>query len=242
MLGNLTALGALAGSGCDFVGIDAQHGVVGPPELAAGLQFLGARGLPAIVRVMSHEDPLLAHALDFGAGAVLIPMVTQPQDLTRAVNRTHLQPRGTRSVVGERYSQPATGLWDQHGDHGAPRVLGMLETREAVEGLEEFASVEGLGGFFVGPSDLALAYGMQPGSEQARALIEETTKKLIDVATRSEWATGIFVGKGTQVGQAREAGFDYAVVGSDLGWLERFASQEIETGRQSGPERRKRSE
>lgn len=121
---------------------DAQHGVVALSELAAGLRLLGARGVSAIRRVMSHDDPLLANALDFGGGAVVIPMVTQAQGLTRSVKGTQL----------------ATEFGDQEGDQGAAQVFGMLERREAVERSEDFETVEGLGGFFLGPSDLALAW------------------------------------------------------------------------------------
>lgn len=234
MLGNTMALGALAASGCDFVGLDAQHGVIGVGELAAGLQVLGARGVSSIVRVISAEDPLFAHALDFGAGAILVPMVRGPADLEEAVRRSRLQPAGTRSVVGERFNGSGVGLWDE-GPQGAEGtgtgIWGMLETREAAEKLDEIARVEGLGGLFVGPSDLALAYGMQPGSKEAESLSASIGRRVVDLAKRWQWLPGIFVGEGTHVGEAAAAGFERVVVGSDLGWLERLAEEQVRAAR-----------
>jgi 4-hydroxy-2-oxoheptanedioate aldolase len=235
MLGNCTVLGALAASGCDFVGLDAQHGVVGVSELAACLQVLAARGVPSIVRVMSTGDPLFAHALDFGAGAVLVPMVRGAGDLEDAVLRSRLQPSGTRSVVGETFNGSGNWPWGSEAESGGTTIWGMLETCEAVEHLEEILAVDGLGGLFMGPSDLALAHGLVPGSVEAVELVVSVGKTLVDMAEGAGRATGLFVKESAEVAGAAAAGFGYVVVGSDLGWLERRAAEQLLEARASRP-------
>lgn len=235
MLGNCTALGALAASGPDFVGIDAQHGVVGVSELATCLQVLAARGVPSIVRVMSARDPLFAHALDFGAGAVLVPMVRAAGDLEEALLRSRLQPAGRRSVVGETFNGPAERHWFPGAERGASAIWGMLETREAVANLEEIVAVDKLGGLLIGPSDLALAHGLVPGSTEAVELVASVGKALVDLARGPGLATGLFVRESADVPGAAAAGFGYVVVGSDLGWLERWAAQEVSASRGDRP-------
>ena len=231
MLGNCTALGALAASGCDFVGLDAQHGVMGVTELATCLQVLAARGVSSIVRVMSAEDPLYSHALDFGAGAVLVPMLRGGGDVEDAVLRSRLQPSGTRSVVGEAFNGPGSRHWCSGAKSDGTAIWGMLETREAVDKLEEIVAVEGLGGLFIGPSDLALAYGLSPGSVEAKGLIDSIGGTLVGLARAAGLATGIFVRESGDVPRAVAAGFGYVVVGSDLGCLERWAALEVSASR-----------
>ena len=68
--------------------------------------------------------------------------------------------------------------------------LPMVETRQAVESLDEILSVPGMDGVFVGPNDLALSYGLQPGADQS----DETFGAAIDAIVAGCRSHGLVAG------------------------------------------------
>jgi 4-hydroxy-2-oxoheptanedioate aldolase len=100
----------------------------------------------------------------------------------------------------------------------------MIETRAALAAVDEILATDGIDGIFVGPSDFSLAL-----SDGARvdALNEEMLTRAEEVAACAEAAgkfAGIFAFTVEMARRARDLGFRFINVSSDIGMLTAGAS------------------
>jgi 4-hydroxy-2-oxoheptanedioate aldolase len=100
----------LGSAGFDFLLLDAQHGGVTWDNMLTVLQGMGGSPSQAIVRVGWNEPELIMRALDLGAGGVVIPMVSTPEEAARAAGATRCPPPATarsgRCAVPHRPRRP----------------------------------------------------------------------------------------------------------------------------------------
>jgi 4-hydroxy-2-oxoheptanedioate aldolase len=112
-----------------------------------------------------------------------------------------------------------------------PEVWVMIETRAGAASLAEIAQTPGLSGLYVGPADLALAYGVRPGEGAS----SEEWRRATDDVLRQAHAAGIEAGTFARDGAAArlllDEGFDRVVVSSDLGILRAALAGEIARAR-----------
>ena len=101
-----------AGQGWDLAFVDLQHTPYSEPQLAAFCQAASDSEVPIMLRV---EHPRAAwqvnRFLDFGAAAVLVPMVEEPETVEEAVSHFYYPPIGQRSC-GLRYAYG----WEPNGN------------------------------------------------------------------------------------------------------------------------------
>jgi 4-hydroxy-2-oxoheptanedioate aldolase len=236
------AVEALARSGAEFVGLDAQHGAHGFEDLVAAIQLLDALGVESLVRLSELDLPLIPRVLDFGASGVIVAMVESPETAREAVSLARYQPEGTRSYGGRRF-----GLSPEPEDlrDAKPAVWSMVETREALERLDEIASVPGVAGLFVGPVDLALALGVTgqparrlsaevaaapPATEEAAAW-RDGLARVVAVAHEHGLEATTFALGGEDASHWAGAGFDRVVVNSDIALLRGALERELRVAR-----------
>ena len=146
----------MAHQGFDAVTIDLQHG---PVDFQAAVGMLAAISTtPAVpmVRVPWNEPILTAKLLDAGAYGVICPMINSKAEAEALVGACRYPPRGARSFGPNRALLYGGADYWQHANDEV-LVFAMVETREAVNNLDEIVSVEGLDGVYVGPSDLSLS-------------------------------------------------------------------------------------
>jgi 4-hydroxy-2-oxoheptanedioate aldolase len=238
------AVEALARSGAEFVGLDAQHGAHGFDDLVRAIQLLDVLGVESFVRLSWLELALVPRVLDFGASGVIVAMVDEPETARRAVEFARYQPEGARSYGGRRY-----GLSPEPDDlrEARPAVWIMVETRQAIERLDELAAVPGIAGLFVGPVDLALALGVtgpaarrlsaelavepasRPETGQAGEMHAwlEACARVVRVAHAHGLEAATFALGGDDGRRWAAAGFDRVVVGSDVALLRAALEREL---------------
>ena len=115
----------------------------------------------AVVRIPVGRFDFASRALDFGAEAVIAPMVNSIEDARRFVAAMKYPP------VGERSWGPARAM-EVHGISGGGNYLAesnrdtlafaMIETREALAIVDDILALDGIDGVFVGPSDFSIAW------------------------------------------------------------------------------------
>lgn len=145
------ALEMLPTEGIGWFGVDLQHGRYDVADLAG---LLRATDVPVVARAASQDAGHLARVLDTGVAGVIVPGVEGVADVEALVQAVRFPPEGRRS----------TGLTRSVAVGGPerPLLLPMVETRGALEEVEEMAAVAGVDGLFVGPYDLSLSLG-RPG-------------------------------------------------------------------------------
>jgi 4-hydroxy-2-oxoheptanedioate aldolase len=220
MLAAPEAVEALAKADLDFVGLDLQHGAFAFREAVTAIELLDALGVPAYVRLSHLDLALVPRVLDVGAAGVILAMVEDAATVERVVAATRYQPHGDRSYGGQRY-----GLRPEPPDLGdvRPEVLPMVETRGALEAVEEIARVPGLAGLYVGPVDLSLALGEEVGSATWREAVE----RVRDAAHAAGIEAGMFTVDGADAAAWSAAGFDRIVLASDIALLRAALAREV---------------
>lgn len=173
---------------------------------------------------------IIKQVLDLGPVGLVIPHVDTAADARAMVQACRFpqlkgapdyEPKGQRGVgygwaarywglTGTEYAQRAD-LWPLD-PKGELALWVMIETAASVENIQEIASVPGIGGLFIGPSDLAFSLGVPLGDPAVEAAIQ----KVVDAANTSGVRLGTLCG-GSQVEKRLAQGFHFLAVGSDSG-------------------------
>ncbi len=166
--------------GYDFAYLDAEHGTIDPGECADLVRASDARSLPAIVRVGTDDPQVMLRYLDTGIGGIQLPHMRRREDAERAVDAVRFHPHGTRGLAAGRWSDYGLGeSLAQSVERANDEVLliAQIEDTEALDRLEEIASVDGVDVWFVGPADLSQALGVT--GQLDHPLVKETVATTI---------------------------------------------------------------
>jgi 4-hydroxy-2-oxoheptanedioate aldolase len=208
----------LARDGFEAVCCDMQHGTHDEATAAASVAAIVAAGAAPMMRVPVDAGAMASYMLDSGAELIVAPMVNTAAEARRLVEFTKFPPLGKRSwgptTAFNLYGigDPATYLARAND---AP-LLAMIETQQAIDNLEEILSVDGVGGTFVGPSDLSIA--LSRGAHVAPSAPEtHAAAKLIGDATRRHGKiAAILALTPDDARTARDSGFQVIILGTDF--------------------------
>lgn len=152
---------ALAATGMDAVTLDMQHGGHGEDSVMRALAPIIAAGKPGLVRIPVGRFDMASRALDFGADAVIAPMVNSLDDARAFAKAMKYPPLGQRSW-GPSFAMPRRGSnnaddWLQQQNRQT-LAFAMIETREALAIVDDILAEPGIDGVLVGPSDFSIAW------------------------------------------------------------------------------------
>jgi 4-hydroxy-2-oxoheptanedioate aldolase len=215
----LTA-GAAAEAGADYVVVDEQHGAVGAGEMLALLDAIAAAGVAPLVRVGRNDPWIIGRALDRGAHGVIVPMVDDAGQAAAAVAACRYAPAGVRSFGALR-----------GGPDPAPLCLVMVETRTAVAHVDAIAATPGLDGIYVGPSDLALTYGVAPTLTVQHPPVLEGIAAVRAACAREDRIAGVHCLTAGDAARFAGEGVGMVTAGSDLGHLRDALGAALATAR-----------
>lgn len=226
----------LGRSGFDAVTLDMQHGCHTVDSILRGVAAIRLTDKPAIVRIPIGRFDVASRALDFGADAVIAPMVNSVQDAVSFAASVKFPPVGERSWGPTRVLALRGGVDPQVYLASANRdtaAIAMIETRAAIDALDGILDTDGIDGVFIGPSDLsvALSYGskIDPIATEvldAASAIAERTRKAGKFA-------GIFAFTPVMATRFRDMGFRLITISSDLNYLLQGANALVGPAKQS---------
>jgi 2-keto-3-deoxy-L-rhamnonate aldolase RhmA len=226
----------IARLGYDYVVLDGQHGLLGYQGLLNGLlavdagAALGGGGTVGMVRVEANHPTPIGRALDAGATGVIVPLVDNSADVTRAVQAAKYPPAGVRSFGPTRASL-RIGPVPADAD-AATVVLAMIETPLGLKNVAEICATPGVDGIYVGPSDLGLSVGARfPGDPEVEGPFEEAVALIARTAQEAGVAAGIHTQDGQSARRRLSQGYTFATVASDLSHLEASAAAHLDTAR-----------
>ena len=214
----------MAHQGWDSLTIDLQHGVIDYAQMVTMLQAISTTACVPIVRVPWLEPGIIMKTLDAGAYGVICPMVNSRDEAARFVSYTRYAPRGVRSFGPVRamyYSGP------DYPEHANDTVVAfaMIETKQALDRLDDILSVEGLDAVYIGPSDLSLSMGCRPVFDEVDAPVAQAIAHIAERAKVHGVQCGIHNGL-TSVALARRAlGYRFLTVSSDARLIAAGAQQ-----------------
>ena len=210
--------------GFDWLLIDGEHAPNDLRSTLAALQAVAAYGAHPVVRLPRGDETLIKQVLDIGATTLMVPMVESAGQARQLVRAMRYPPRGIRGV-GSGIARAAR--WSQYADylHEADErvcLLVQVETREALQQVDEIAAVDGVDGVFIGPADLAASFGHlgQSAHPQVQAAIESG----IGAITQAGKAAGILCADEALARHYLEAGARFVAVGIDTALLVKAAT------------------
>jgi 4-hydroxy-2-oxoheptanedioate aldolase len=167
MMPSAFAAEIVSASGCDWLCIDLQHGLIAEETMRLMVQAAAIRSTPVLVRVPWNEPGSIMRALDAGAEGVIVPMVNTSEEAKLAVSASRYPPLGIRSWGPLRSGMAESGFTASIGNERTLCIV-MIETVVAFDNLEQILDVPGVDGVLVGPNDLAISHsGDNAGAARA---------------------------------------------------------------------------
>jgi 4-hydroxy-2-oxoheptanedioate aldolase len=202
-----------ATAGYDYVCVDMQHGLSDFHDVTTLLHAMARTPTVPIVRVPWNEQGIIGRVLDAGALGVIIPMVNSPEEAQRAVNSCRYAPIGARSF-GPLGASARYGADYATTANETVACIPMIETRQAVEAIDEILSVPGIDAIYVGPADLSLTYGLPPAVDNPGDVFDGALATIVDGCKRHGVVPGIHA-NAALVAKRQETGFRMVTVATD---------------------------
>lgn len=156
-------------AGLDLFFIDTEHQAASYRDIRAICRTARDFNIPALVRVTQNEPALITRALDCGALGIVVPRVHSAAEAQAAIAAIRYTPQGNRGfgmhsiMTNFDWAEPVSMMAEANRETLA---ICQVESRQALESVEEIARTPGLDSLFIGPYDLSISMGI---AEQFRS-------------------------------------------------------------------------
>jgi 4-hydroxy-2-oxoheptanedioate aldolase len=212
------AVEALAGTAFDAVTLDMLHGGHHEDSVLRALGAIIAEGKHALVRIPVGRFDMASRALDFGADAVIAPMINSVADAKAFAQACKYPPVGGRSW-GPSFAMPRRGVKSSGdwlaGGNASTLAFAMIETREALAVVDDILAVHGIDGVLVGPADFSIAWSNGRLVDPSH---EPMMEAIADIAARASGAgklAAIYVSDPALIPRFVDMGFRMVALGSE---------------------------
>lgn len=222
-MGSALAAEVCALSGFDWLLVDLEHGAGGEEAMVAQFFAGEAQGVAMLVRCESAERIRAGHALDMGAAGVMFPRLNTPDEVATALRHLWYPPRGDRGIAN--YNRARRFATDtRSSDEVNNHVLSIvqIESKSALESVEQIAQLPGVDVLFVGPMDLSANLGV-PGKLQEPVFLD-ALDRVVAAAKAAGNVAGILAADVAQRELYIGLGFRFLGVGSDSALLRQSAT------------------
>jgi 4-hydroxy-2-oxoheptanedioate aldolase len=169
-------------------------------------------------------------ALDAGAYGVIVPLVNNRAEAEQAVAACRYPPEGIRSFGPARASLYAgPGYLTEANAHMACIV--MIETKEALDNLDEILSTPGVDAAYIGPADLAFALELTPTGDNDHPVHVAAVTRIYEACQKHQVAAGIHTGSLQYTQRYLDQGFQMVTLGQDSAFMARLARKELKAAR-----------
>ena len=216
----------MAHVGWDSLTIDMQHGLMGIETTIQMLQAISTTSTIPLVRIPWLEVGDIGRVLDAGAFGVICPMVDTRAQCEAFVGACRYHPQGYRSL-GPTRARVYAG--DDYAAHANDSIIAMamIESRTALDNVDEIASTPGLDGFYIGPSDLRLSLFGSGGMDNEDAPFLEAIDKIMAAARRHNLVVGIHTVSTAYAHKMIERGMQFFSILSDTEMMRRSAAAAV---------------
>ena len=167
--------------------VEMEHTFVTFDQAADLCRMASGWGMLTMIRVPDTSRATLLRAAECGPDIIDLPMANTPEMLQTLVSNARFPPLGARGFFGVSravaYGIPSTVAEEQKKLNEEFCLMIQIETREAVERIEELCAVPGIDAIFLGPADLSASLGV-PG-ETGHPKVYSTASEVIRVARRN---------------------------------------------------------
>lgn len=218
--GNPVVAEILARVGYDWIAVDCEHSSIGIEMFAETARGIYGRDVVTLARVRENDMLAIRQVLDVGAEGVIVPMVNSAEEARRAVKAAKYPPIGERGFGycrANNWGIDFTSYAEKANDDVC--VVVMIESKQAVECIDEILEVEGVDGVFIGPYDMSGSYGCVGRTDEP--VVVEACAKVLEACKRHGKAAGehIVLPNERNVSKALADGFTFIALGTDIVFL-----------------------
>jgi 4-hydroxy-2-oxoheptanedioate aldolase len=211
----------IAEHGFDAVVLDMQHGFFDETSIQNAIATLVARGKAPLVRIPLARWDTASRVMDFGALAVIAPMINTAADARALVSATRFVPVGERSF-GPRHAASLYKIdseeYLQNFDN-CSLTLAMIETQQAYENLDEIIGVEGIDGVLIGPGDLSISFRQNPIPDAYGIDTIDVVEDIVMRCKKASIRTAAFSFNPDAANMLNRLGVDIISVGLDVTYI-----------------------
>ena len=206
----------LAAAGLDYVVIDLQHGGAVEADLPAMTSAIRLAGATPIARVRHAHTADIGRALDLGCEGVIVPNVDSAAQARQVAGAVRDPPAGHRSAGGVLAA-------------AEPFCLVMAESAGALAELDAILAVDGVDGLYVGPRDLSLSLGCEPGPDDP--VLSQALQRVWAACAAAGKPVGVHAADGAVARRYRDAGCTVITTASDAGAITRDTAAQFRRAR-----------
>jgi 4-hydroxy-2-oxoheptanedioate aldolase len=166
----------------DFIILDLEHGFRDFKDFKSNFRSAQRHSREVYVRVRRYDDPWLQSLLDVGVTNFIVPQIRSVGEFQSFVKATSFPPHGTRGTH-PRFESYLRRNISPHNTGDIKRCL-IIETKEAVEELEDLCELTEVNEIYLGTFDLSVEYGINQNT-QVESLISLLTH-VFNVAQKHE--------------------------------------------------------
>lgn len=211
----------VAGSGVDWVLIDAEHSPNGLESILAQLYAVSAYPAAPVVRVPIGDPVVIKQVLDLGAQNLLVPMVDSAEEAAGLVRAVRYPTGGVRGVGA---SLARSSRWNRVPGYlaNASSTVSLtvqVESAASVAAVDEILAVDGVDAIFVGPADLAAS--MERLGEPSHPEVVDAVLTALRAAVAAGKPAGVNAFVPEEAERYLAAGASFVAVGADVAILAR---------------------
>ncbi len=199
----------------DWFVFDQEHSALDDQLTQQLMQGMRGTKITPLVRVAWNDMVLIKKALDTGAYGVIVPWVNDREDAIAAVEACKYPPEGVRGCGPRRTILLDPEYLETVNDELL--IIVQIETREAVDNVEEILAVDGVDGFFLGPVDLSTSLGHLAQVDHPE--VKEAIDHVFSVGKDLGVISGIWKGAGMTIRERLEEGWQMVSLGMDIEFL-----------------------
>ena len=222
----------MAHQGFDSLTVDMQHGPIHYDVAVNMLTAVSTTDTVPMARVPWNEPGIIMKMLDVGCYGIICPMVNTRAECEAFVGACHYPPYGYRSN-GPNRARIYGGPDYVTAANDTILAIAMVETKEAVENLDDILSVPHLDGIYVGPSDLSISLrGEQPADLNSPEL-DAALDTILAACEKHNIPPGIHCFSAEHASKMIAKGFKLVTIQADSAYLSAYASQAVAEVRNS---------
>ncbi len=212
----------VARDGFSAVVLDMQHGLWDTASIIAGIGSVNHAGASPVVRVPLNDFAFVSRALDFGAEAIIAPMINNPAEARLFAAVAKYPPLGERSWGPQRamtlQGKTATVDYLREANEGT-LTMAMIETPAALAQVESIAETPGIDALFIGPYDLSTMLSGGKAQDVTAPEVERAIDQICAAAKKTGKIPGIYCNGAERALAMAKRGFRFVTVGGDVGYL-----------------------
>jgi 4-hydroxy-2-oxoheptanedioate aldolase len=222
----------VARGGFAAVVLDMQHGLWDTGSIIAGIGAVDHAGASPVVRVPLNDFAFVSRALDFGAAAIIAPMINSAADARIFAAVAKFPPLGERSWGPQRamtlQGKTATVDYLREANDGT-LTMAMIETPMALAQVDSIAETPGIDALFIGPYDLSTSLSAGKAQDVQAPEVERAIDQIGAAANKAGKIAGIYCINAERALAMAKRGFRFVTVGGDVGYLRDGLAAQMKT-------------